>query len=97
MPILAKYTKQPADVQDYDVDFQTEFLSAMADIAPGPAGLVVLADAGIHLDTYSLNNGLAKVWLSGGTDGNSYKVTVTLTTTAGRVKQVEFVIKVKET
>lgn len=97
VPIIAKYTKQPADVQDYDIDFQTEFLSGLGDAAPGPAGLVVLADAGINLDTYSLNNGLVKVWVSGGTDGTSYKVTVTLTSFAGRVKQVEFVIKVKET
>ena len=97
MPILAKYIKQPADVQDYDIDFQTEFLAGLTDTAPGPSGISVVADPGINLDLFSLQAGRAKVWLSGGTDGNSYKVTVTLTTTAGRVKQVEIVVKVKET
>ena len=97
MPILAKYTKQPADVQDYDIDFQTEFLTGLTDTAPGPSGIEVLVDAGITLDNFSIKDGLAKVWVSGGTDGMSYKVTVTLTTAAGRVKQVEIAIKVKET
>lgn len=97
MPILAKYTKQPADVQDYDIDFQTEFLAGLTDTAPGPTGVSVIVEPGINLDTFSLLAGRVKVWLSGGTDGTSYKVTVTVTTTAGRVKQVEIIVKVKET
>lgn len=96
MPILAKFTKQPADVQDYDIDFQKEFLSGLTDTAPGPTGLSVQADEGIGLDMFSLQDGLVKVWVSGGTDGVTYKLTFTLTTTAGRVKQVEIMIKVKE-
>lgn len=37
-----------------------------------------------------------KVWLSGGTNGVTYKLTVTITTTAGRVKEVDFRMKIKE-
>ncbi len=97
MPILAKYTKQPADEQDYDIDFQSEFLSGLNDTAPGPGGVQVSAEAGINIDSFSLSNGRVKVWVSGGTSGESYKITVTLNTTLGRTKQVEILVKVKET
>jgi len=40
--------------------------------------------------------GVAKVWLSGGTTGTTYKITATLTTTGGRIKQHEILVKVKE-
>ena len=36
------------------------------------------------------------IFTSGGTDGETYKITVALTTTGGRVKQAEIKIKVKE-
>lgn len=93
MGILAKFTKQPADVQDYDIDFNA-YLSSMGDTA---LSHTVTADAGLSVMSSTLNSGVVKVWLSGGTDGVQYKVTATLTTAAGRVKQAEIVVKVKET
>jgi hypothetical protein len=39
---------------------------------------------------------VVKVILSGGTDGEAYKVTVRLTTSAGLVKEVDFQVKIKE-
>lgn len=93
MSILAKFTKQPADVQDYDISF-VEWLAGFSDTG---ATVAVTAETGITLLSSTLVAGIVKVWLSGGTDLISYKITVTLTTTGGRVKQVEIVIKVKET
>ena len=95
MTILAKFEKQPADVQDFDIDF-TEWLAGMLDTAPGPGGLAVVAGEGITIITTVLSNGVAKVWTSGGTDGTAYKVTATLTTEGGRTKQAEIKVKVKE-
>ena len=96
MTILAKFEKQPADVQDFDIDF-TEWLAAMNnDTAPGPGGVVVEADAGITILAYVLNDGVVKVWTSGGTSGVTYKITATVTTTINRVKQAEIKVKVKE-
>lgn len=89
--ILATFTKQPADVQDYDIDFN-DYLTGMSDTG---ASASVTAEAGITIDSHALNSGVVKVWVSGGTDG-TYKITVTLTTTGGRVKQAEVKIKVKE-
>lgn len=92
LQVLEKFVKQPADVQDYDVDY-TEFLTAFAD---SPSSHTVVADGGVSL-RYSVQvSGTIKVWLADGVDGFSYKVTVTLTTTGGRVRQTEFSLMVKE-
>lgn len=37
-----------------------------------------------------------KVWTSGGVNGATYKITVTMTSNAGRVKEVDFKLKIKE-
>ena len=89
---LARFTKQPADMQDYDIDF-TEWLTGFADTG---ASHTVVVDTGITKVSNTLIAGVVKVWLSGGSDGTSYKVTATLTTTGGRVKQAEITVKVKE-
>ena len=95
MTILAKFEKQPADVQDFDIDFN-DWLTGMLDTAPGPTGVSVEADPGITLLAFVLSAGVVKVWTSGGVDGTTYKITVTVTTTGGRVKQAEIKVKVKE-
>lgn len=93
MSILATFTKQPADVQDYDIDYN-EWLAGFSDSG---ASATVEVDSGITLDLYTLNAGVVKVWLSGGTAGQAYKVTTTLTTAGGRVKQAEIRVRVKDT
>ena len=92
MAILEKFSKQPLDVQDYDVSY-VEWLDSLSDTAVSCA---VVVEPGITLDAFGLSAGVVKVWLSGGTTGASYKVTTTVTTTGGRVKEAEIVIKVKE-
>lgn len=92
MAILEKFAKQPLDVQDYDVSY-VEWLESLSDTAV--LGVAV-AEPGITLEAFGMSGGVIKVWLSGGTTGASYKVTTTLTTAVGRVKEAEIVIKVKE-
>lgn len=92
MAILGIVTKQPAEVQDYDVSF-SEWLTALSDTS---ASYTVTADTGITVDSFSITGGVVKVWLSGGIDGVTYKVTVTLTTAGGRTRQSEFSLQVKE-
>jgi len=93
MPILKKFIKQPADVQDYDITF-VAWLAALADTA---LSVSVPAVAGITQNQPAvLSDGVVKVWASGGTDGTDYKYTATLVTSAGRTKQVEIMIRVRE-
>jgi len=90
--ISDRFNKQPAEVQDYDIDFG-EYLTAMADTG---SSHFVTVEQGITLVSSTLASGVVKVWLSGGTHGTNYKVTATLTTTGGRVKEHEILIRVRE-
>jgi hypothetical protein len=92
MALLGKFTKQPLDVQDYDVDYNA-WLAAFQDTAKSATASV---DTGIVMPSFTLNNGVVKVWLSGGTTGVSYKVTTVLTTNGGRVKEAEFSVSLRD-
>lgn len=97
MAILEKYEQQPSERLDYDIDFASLFLSALGDSAPGPTGVEVFAQPdGITIDDFDLNQGKVKIWLTGGTSGVTYKITARVTSTAGRVKEAEIAVKVKE-
>ncbi len=100
--ILGKFYKQPAENLDYDIDF-SEFLSDGDSLVssgnpPVPSPLsVTVTPSGLSLGpTFVLNGKSVKQWLSGGTNGIKYKITLTVTSNAGRVKQVEFVVRVKD-
>jgi len=89
---LDKFEKQPIEVDDFDMSF-VDYLTAKADTI---FSHVVSADPGITVVSSTAANGIVKVWLSGGTDGVTYKVTSTITTTGGRVRQHEALYKIKE-
>jgi hypothetical protein len=93
MAVLATFPKQPDEIQDYDMDF-SEWLTSVGDTA---LSVIATTDIGITQEfPASISSGVVKIWLSGGADGTTYKVTATVTTTGGRVKQAEIKIKIKE-
>lgn len=99
---LGRFLKQPAETLDYDIDF-TEFLAdgdslVTAGDPPVPSPKdVVVSPSGLTLGpTVVIGGKKIKQWLSGGTDGVTYKITITATSNAGRVKQVEFTVRVKD-
>lgn len=87
------FRKQPAEVLDYDVDF-TSWLGTSDTVNSAVAS----ADTGITLGATEITSGgkNVKQWVRGGTANTNYKITITATTTAGRVKEAEFVVKVRE-
>jgi hypothetical protein len=101
--ILGTFDKQPADTLDYDIDF-TQILDdgdllATTGNPPVPLPLnVTSTPAGLTLGpTFVINDGKTiKQWLSGGNNRQRYKITLTATTNSGRVKQVEFEVRVKD-
>lgn len=92
--ILDTYTKQPAEVLDYDIDY-TDWLETGDTIA----SKTVTAETGLTVDSSAIwgASKKVKVWISGGTNGTTYKVTVTIVTVAGCTKEDEFRMKIKET
>jgi hypothetical protein len=99
MTILDKQEKQPREVFDYDIAFAAPDLpatdsvaSAVVTVTPSVAGDLTLT---IGVVDVSVRNRV-KVWIGGGTDGRTYKVTVRTMTTGGRTFEDEFVLKIKE-
>ena len=90
--MLGAVRKQPGERLDYDIDFAKWLpdgdLLTLATAVADDASLVVEAPQVIPP--------LVKVWISGGESGKSYKVTVTVTTADGRVKTVNFNLRVAE-
>ncbi len=89
---LGNFNKQPAEVVDYDIDY-SEWLTAGDNVQ---SAAVVVSPAGLTVESVFVNDPRVKLWLSGGTDGQRYKLTVTTTTADGRVKQDEFSVRVKD-
>lgn len=91
---IEKKFKQPNDVIDYPIDF-SEWLAER----PGYAidTYTVTADAGISVVTHLRIGSIITVFLGGGTNGTTYKITVRATMTpTPLVKEFEFLVKVKE-
>lgn len=92
MAILAVFSKQTHEVQDYDVDF-TPYLTEHVDT---PVSYTVEAETGITIDSHSRTGNVVKVWVSGGVDGSTYKITVTMTTAGGRVREADVKVKFRD-
>lgn len=90
--LLGRYVKQSAEILDYDVDF-SEWMEGRTDT---PASQVVVADPGITVVGSSRTGNVVKVVLGGGADGDSYKITVRLTTNLGLVREADFQVTVKD-
>ena len=90
--ILKKFEKQPADLKDYDNDYQLWLVDSdtISSVTAVPDVDTINVDSVFH----TLNR--VKVWLSGGIADVVYKITVTINTEDGRVLQHEFVVKVRD-
>lgn len=91
MPIIGTFKQQPSDVLDYDIDFSdwlpTTDSITTATVSVSPSGLGT---------SFAIQSRIIKVWCYNGTDGVTYKVTVTANTAEFRTKQVEFRMRLKE-
>jgi hypothetical protein len=90
--------KQSADVVDFDVKFE-RWLPEGDTITTATAVVTAIdADTDLVVESYSVvDDGLTvKVWTSGGENGATYTITVTVATDGGRVKETEFKVRVKD-
>lgn len=103
---MKTFTKQPSEVLDYDIDMSDWFEDISGDdiqsvtvtvtgsgVAPD---LVLGPDALPDHQLVGSPSTRFKVWAGDGVDGSTYKVTSRVLTSAGREKEVDFKIKVKE-
>ena len=91
--MLGILLKQPADQRDYDIDFSRwlpdgdTITNAQATAAP---------EGELTVESVQITDQIVKVWASGGNDGDTYTVTVTASTSGGRIKETDFKIRVRD-
>ena len=97
MALLASYRQQPAERCDYDIWFANDPDGASDWLTSGDYldSAVVTVPEGLTVEKMVFPDRV-KLWVSGGTSGTSYKVTVTAHTVDGRVKQVELRFRIKD-
>ncbi|WP_458796501.1 phage fiber-tail adaptor protein [Mycobacteroides abscessus] len=78
---LGKFKKDPQAVLDYTVDWSAWLSPAGDTITDATA---TASPAGLSVDSTTTTTDEVTVWLSGGTAGSSYMVTVHITTAGGR-------------
>lgn len=103
---MKTFEKQPSDVLDYDIDMSEWFEDMVGDdiqsVTVTVTGTGVAPDLILGPDShpqYQLIDSPSvsfKVWLGEGVNGKTYKVTSRVITGAGREKEVDFKIKVKD-
>lgn len=85
--------KRPADVLDFDVDYEDWLTDddtiTTVTTSVSPSGELVV-------DSVQVSNPDVKVWVSGGNNGSTYDIEVTAATTGGRVKVECFKVRVKD-
>lgn len=90
--MLGTVRKRPDDLLDYDVTFE-RWLSDGDSITDATAAA---SPEGVTISSVQLFGEVVKVWISGGNAGDSYAIEVTATTAQGRIKEVQFNLRVTE-
>jgi hypothetical protein len=94
--------KQPVERVDYDIDY-SEWLttndnveSVVVTVFPDESVMTPVPHDRLHVLTAVVIDPIIKLWIEGGRNGVTYKVSLTMTTADGRIKQDEFKLKVKD-
>jgi hypothetical protein len=90
---METFSKQPGEDLDYDFDY-ADFLQAGETLVSA----VVTVSDGINNLANVVSASAVKVWLTGGTSGQIYKITCLATTSTSppRKKEQEFRLRVRE-
>lgn len=91
--ILNTFIQQPSDRLDYDVIYDDWMVPTDAIDA---SKSVVVSDKNDLTVFFTVTANTVKVWVANGANKTTYKITVTIETADGRVKQDEFLVKFKD-
>ena len=86
-------TKDPRERLDYDLDF-SRWLTVGDTISSATAEI---ADGTCFVDQTDTSATAVKIWIAGGAAAENATVTVLATTTQGRIKEVSFRLRIRET
>lgn len=90
-------TKDPDEVLDYGLDWSDDMAADADDIASS-VWTISKGDSALIIDStsFSVAGHITTAWLSGGTVGNTYQLTNTITTSGGRTYERTAEITVRE-
>jgi len=91
--MLGTFIKQPVERSDYDISYAEWLVDG-----DSVESVVVTSfpEDSLVIDGIQAISPIIKMWIEGGLNGVTYKVTLTVTTVDGRIKQDEFKLKVKD-
>lgn len=98
MTYLATKKKQPGERMDYDIWYANDPNGAdpwLTDSDQITGATVVVSSPELSVSHIVFADRI-KLWISGGLNGKTYKVTITITTEGGRVKEDELRFRVKD-
>lgn len=87
------FCKDPDERLDYDIDFG-RWLPDGDTIA---SAIAVASGGSVTIDTVEPSDTAVRVWVTGGSAGESNSIVVTATTAAGRIKEFAFRLKIMDT
>lgn len=97
--ILERFMKQPVEVKDYDINY-AEWLDPMNDTLQSVDTTVTCLtdpdDVSLVVNTTEVANKAVKLWVSGGTTRQRYKIEVRVTTMGGRIDESELIFVVRD-
>jgi hypothetical protein len=85
--------KDPDDILDYEIDWTAWLGGLSADTILTSTWIV---PSGLTMNSSSNTDTTAKLWLSDGTDGETYLITNRITTSVGRTKDQTVKLRVRE-
>lgn len=98
--ILERFTKQPEEFKDYDIDYAPWLASDAADTLDDVRAEVVCLtdpdDTELTVESIQITTRVCKLWVKGGTDGYKYKITLFASTVVGRIDESELIFKIKD-
>lgn len=89
--LISTEKKQSIERTDYNIDY-SHWLTGDDSIS---SYTVTANDDALVVEGLVIDKTI-NLWVSGGIDGVTYKITITVTTAQGRIKEDEFKIKVKD-
>ena len=85
--------KDPDDTLDYDVEFGRYLPDG--DTVTSASAVAYPEDGTLVVESVSVSDNVVKVWVSGGDNPETYSVTVTATSAAGRQKDATFKLRMR--
>lgn len=97
---LVELTKQPAEELLFDMNFRKAMpigvtISSVDDVAQENQGNVS-GSSSVTIGSTAFSGTLAQVWISGGTDLEDYKITITITNSRGETVEGDGTLQVRD-